>query len=135
MKKLCVIILFIAFAIFAVVDTIHDFRTNDPIDYFSQQPSRLLFVAAIAIAGGLAMFAFYRLSPSWQRRMKFLALGLAASFLAAFTGYMLYVLVRSLSFFGIAKSPLYFILIPMCFGAIDALLWYEFYRVSKKRAV
>jgi len=133
MKKLVGIILVAAFAIFAITDTIHDFRTNDPIHYFSQQPSRLLLVAVIAIAGGLVMFAFYRLSPSWQRRMKLLTLGLAASFLAAFTGYTLYVLARCLSFFGIANSPLYFILQPVCFGIIDTLLWYGFYRVSKKR--
>jgi hypothetical protein len=135
MKKLGVIILFIAFAIYVVVDTIHEFRTNDPIHYFSEQPSRLLLVMAIAIAGGLAVFIFYRLSPLWQRRMKLLALGLAASFLVAFTGYMLYVLARCLSFFGIASSPLYFILMPVCFGIIDTLLWYEFYRVYKKRVI
>jgi hypothetical protein len=135
MKKLGVIILFVAFAIFAVVDTIHDFRTNDPIHYFSEQPLRLLLVAAIAITGGLVTFVFFRLSPSWQRRAKLLALGLAASFLAAFTGYMLFVLARCLSFFGIANSPLYFILMPVYFGIIDALLWYIFYRVYRKRVV
>ncbi|MGA2854058.1 MAG: hypothetical protein ABSE90_08015 [Verrucomicrobiota bacterium] len=135
MKKLGIIILFIAFAIYAVVDTIHEFRTNDPIHYFSEQPSRLLLVMAIAIFSGLAVFVFFRLSPLWQHRATLLALGLAASFLAAFTGYQLYVVARCLSFFGIANSPLYFLLIPVCFGAIDALLWYGFYRVSKKRVV
>jgi H+/Cl- antiporter ClcA len=135
MKKVGIIILFVAFAIFAVVDTIHDFRTNDPIQYFSQQPLRLLLVAAIAIAGGLLAYVFFRLSPFWQRRMKLLALGLAASFLVAFTGYMFYVLARCLSFFGIANSPLYFIIMPVCFGIIDTLLWYEFYRVYKKRVI
>jgi|SRR5665213_1108722 len=133
MKKLGVIILFVAFAIYAVLDTIHDFRTNDPIQYFSQQPSSLLWVAAIAIVGGLVAFVFFRLSPLWQRRAELLALGLAASFLAAFTGYMLYVLARCLSFFGIFYCPLYFIFIPVCFGIIDALLWYIFYRVYRKR--
>jgi hypothetical protein len=135
MKKPGVIILLVAFAIFAVVDIIHDFRTNDPIQYFSQQPLRLLLVAAIAIAGGLAAFVFFRLSPSWQRRAKLLALGLAASFTATFTGYMLYILVRCCSFFGVTNSPLYFIFMPVYFGIIDAVLWYVFYRVYRKRVV
>ena len=133
MKKFGVTILFVGFAIFAVLNTVRDFFTSDPIHYYSERPPRLVLVAAIAISGGFVAFGFYRLSPSWQRRVELLALGLAASFLAAFTGYMLYMSAGFLSFIGIIQYPLYLVFTPVCLGVADALLWYYFYRVYRKR--
>jgi len=133
MKKVGAIIAVTLIAIFAIADIVHDFFTNDPVHYFSEQPHQLFVVAAIAIAGGLLAFGFYRLLPLWQRRMELLAIGLAASFLAAFAGYMLYMPVSFLSFIGIAQYSLYFIHTPLCLGIADAFLWYYFYRVYRKR--
>jgi hypothetical protein len=134
MKRFGTIIAVTLFAIFAIADLVHDFITNDPIHYFSEQPHQLLVVAAIAIIGGLVALIFYRLSPHWQRRVELLTLGLAASFLAAFTGYMLYMSASFLSFIGISQYPAYFIYTPVCLGVADALLWYFFYRVYRKGA-
>jgi hypothetical protein len=135
MKKLGLIILLAAFAIFAVVDSIREFRTNDPIHYFSEQPLRLLLVAAIAVTGGMVTFVFLRLSPSWQRGAKLLALGLAGSVLVAFTCDMVYISARLISFAGIANTSFYFILPPLYYGILDAFIWYLFYRVYKKRII
>lgn len=79
MKKFPVVIAVALFAVFAIADLVHDFITNDPVQYFSEQPHQLLVVAAVAIVGGLVAFIFYRLSPHCQRRVKLITVGSAAS--------------------------------------------------------
>lgn len=51
MKKWGAIAAMVAFAVYAVLSLVHDFAANDPIGYFSEAPSRLLYVAEIAITG------------------------------------------------------------------------------------
>ena len=63
MTKWSAIVAVMAFAIFAVLDIIHNFVRNDPVDYFEERPRRLLIVASIAIAGGLVALVFEQLSP------------------------------------------------------------------------
>ena len=84
------------FAIFAIADVIHDFITNDPVRYYSEQPHQLLLVAAITIVGGLLAFLFYRLSPHRQRRLKLITLGSAAGFVTVCGLYFRYQLAASL---------------------------------------
>jgi len=85
MKRPGYIITVSLFAIFAIADIVHDFITNDPVSYFSQQPRQLLVVVAVAIVGGLVTFFLYRLSTHWQRRIKLIVLGFTAGF-ATFAG-------------------------------------------------
>ena len=59
MKKSFGIIFIVGSIIFAIADTIHSLVANDAFHYFSEQPSRLLLVAAIGIAGGLIALCFF----------------------------------------------------------------------------
>ena len=70
MKKWGAIAAVTAFAIFVVVNFLHDVVTSDPIGYFSREPGRLLYVAGIAIAGGLLTLGYYKLPSHTQRRAR-----------------------------------------------------------------
>src|SRR5260370_1059562 len=100
MRKFGAIVLLTLFAVFAIADIVDDFIANDPVHYFSEQPHQLLVVAAIAVVGGLVVYFFYRLSPHWQRRVRLLALGSAASFLTVGGVYCGYQLARLSVFSG-----------------------------------
>lgn len=134
MRKWGVIAAVTAFAIFAVADLVHDFVTNDSIGYFSAEPHRLLYVAAIALAGGLGALEFYRLSPRAQRHVRVFGLGAAASTMTAVFGYAVFCSLSLFSF--IAESGgtiriLEVLLLLLLFSGIAAYFWYEFRRVWK----
>ena len=130
MKKLGIIIAVTLFAILAVADIVHDFATNDPVHYFSEQPHQLLVVAAIAIIGGLIALFFYRLSPHWQRRVKLITLGLTATFVTMCGVYFGYQFARLPVFGGHTLA-----LALLCIGTIAALLWFEFYQIFRSRVL
>ena len=133
MKKPASIFLVVAFAIFAIADFVHDFIANDTAHYFSEQPHRLLLVAAIGIVGGLLVFGFYLLSPRLQRSAKLIALGLAGSFVVlsgSYFSFFLFSLPAQLDSAIPRHMPLLMLLGTI---AIAGLLWFEFYEVFKKR--
>jgi hypothetical protein len=134
MRKWSVIAAVTAFAIFAVADLVHDFVANDPIGYFSAEPHRLLYVAAIAIAGGLAALGFYRLSPRAQRHVRVFSWGAAASTMTAAVGYAVFCFLSLFSFMvesGGTIRILEVLLLLLLFSGIAAYFWYEFRRVWK----
>src|SRR5258706_16237660 len=89
-RKWSVIAAVTAFAIFAVADLVYDFVANDPIGYVSPEPYRFLYIAVIAIAGGLATFGFYPLSPPAQRDDRMFSWGAAASTMTGVLGFALF---------------------------------------------
>jgi hypothetical protein len=97
---------------------------------FAVQPLRLLWVGVIALGGGLITLAFCRLPPPLQRRVKLFAIGLAASFLTVFAGYLLYQIAGLSSQLGVLPGPALIKGIAWSFAAA-ALLWFEFYVASR----
>ena len=131
MKKWGAIIAAALVAAWLAVDTLREFFANETIQYFSTQPHRLLYVAAIAIAGGAVALVFGRLPREAQRRVRLFAWGAAASTLTAFLGYMLFSLA-SLSFLVAESGGTAWVLLALSlFSAIAAYLWFEFYRAWK----
>lgn len=130
MKRLLGIIVVVAFGIFAVADTIHDFIANDTVHYFSEQPDRLLLVAAIAIVGGLIVFCFCLLSPRLQRRVRLLTLGSVASFVMIAGGYFALRFWRLPAQMIPRQMSLYLLLFTV---TIAAMIWFEFYQVLTTR--
>ena len=120
-----------AFAIFAVADLVHDFVTNDPIGYFSGEPHRLFYVAAIAIAGGLAALGSDRLSPRTRRHVRVFAWGAAASTLTSIAGYFAFCFFSISSFIAESRSTMWILSVPFIFAGIAAYLWFKFYRAIK----
>jgi hypothetical protein len=88
MKGLLGNILLAAFFIFALAKGINDFIADGGIHYFSQQPHRFLFVAVIAIAGGLIAFGFSALWRRLQREIKLAVLAAGGSFFTAVGAYV-----------------------------------------------
>ena len=131
MKKWSIIAAVTAFAIFAVADLVHDFVTNDPIGYFSTEPHRLLYVAAIAIAGGLAALGFYRLSPRAQRHVRVFGWGAAASTMTAFVGCFVFRFLSLFSFIGGSGGTIWILILLLVFSGIAAYFWFEFCRAWK----
>ncbi len=138
MKKIGATIVVTLFAIFAIANIVHDFITNDPVHYFSEQPHQLLVVAAIAIGGGLIAFLFYSLSPHWQRRAKLITLGSAAGFVTLAGGYFFFWLVGLPHQYDwmFPRHWLYWVYtIPLSIITLAGLLWFEFYQVFKERVL
>ena len=121
----------VAITIFAVADLVHDFVTNDPIGFFAAKPHQLLYVAAIAIAGGLAALSFDRLSSRAKRQVQIFAWGAAAStttFMAVYFACCFF----SVSSFVIKTANMGGILIvPLIISGFAAYLWFEFYRALR----
>lgn len=135
-RRWSVIIVVTAFAVLGVVDVAHEFIANDTIGYFSAEPQRLLYVAAIAIAGGLAGFGFYRLTPRAQWHVKVFGWGAAASIMTAVVGYAVFEFISLFSFIvesGGAIRILEVLLCVVLFSGITACLWYKFRHVWKTK--
>src|SRR5882672_12867249 len=130
----CVVLLIIATALVAawlVVDTVREFFANETIQYFSSEPHRLLYVAAIAIIGGFAALGFYRLSPRTQRHVRVFVWGAAASTLTAFVAYFAFRLASLSSLVVESGGSAWGVVALLLFSAIAAYLWFEFYRAWK----
>src|SRR5262245_56469887 len=87
MKRLVAIIAIGAFATLAIVETIHEFISNDRIQYFSKQPTQLFLVAAIGIACGLFAVGFSGLSGRLQRGARLVALASGGGFVTLAGAY------------------------------------------------
>lgn len=131
MKRWSIIIAATLVATWLVVDTVREFFANETIRYFSSEPHRLLYVAAIAIAGGFAALGFTRLSPRAQRRVRIFAWGAAASTLTAIAGYFAFCSFSLASFIAESGSPVWILFVPLILSGIAAYLWFEFYRALK----
>jgi hypothetical protein len=68
--------------------TVHDacqfLVTDDGVGYFTSQPRRLLYVAGIALIGGLLALAFSWLIPMTRRALRLTALGSFAACIMVF---------------------------------------------------
>jgi hypothetical protein len=132
-KKWRVIAQIVAFAIFAVACLVHDFVRNDPIGCFSAKPHRLLYVAAIAIAGGLAALVFDRLSPRAQRCVRIYSWGAAASTLTAFVGYFAFRFASLSSIVALSDATGWVLVVLLLFSGMAAYLWFEFCQALKRK--
>ena len=131
MKRWSIITAATLAASWLVVDTVREFFANQTIDYFSSEPHRLFYVAAIAIAGGFAALGFTRLSPRAQRQVRIFAWGAAASTLTASAGYLAFCFFSLSSFIAEAGSTVWILFVPLIFAGMAAYLWFEFYRALK----
>ena len=131
MKRFAVMFLIVCFVIFALMDSIHDLATTNPISFFSEKPARLLLVAAIAISGGLIVFVFYRLPSRWQHRVTLIALASAAIGCTAFLCSLVYTWIQISRIAGTLVFPTSVMAGPLI---AVGLLWFLFYRVLKKKA-
>ena len=129
MKRWSIIIAAALVAVWLVASTVRD--SFEAIHYFSSQPHELLYVAAIAIAGGLAALAFDRLSPRRKRHVRVFAWGAAASTLTAIAGYFAFCFFSLSSFIAESASTVWILFVPLIFAGIAAYLWFEFYRALK----
>lgn len=134
MKKWGIIAAVAAFGIFAVLDVMHDFVDSNPIGYFSRDPSRLLYVAGIAVAGGLLTLGYYKLSLRTQRRVRMLSLGMAACAATAAFGYFVFAffsLASIASKHGGSTWPVLSMLLPvlLVLCGMAAYCWFACWRV------
>jgi hypothetical protein len=93
MKKWAILIAETLFTLCVVVAGVRNVIANDPIHYFSDQPGRLLFVAAIAGVGAVLVWAFCRLPPAIRCGAVLLwryAAALLVAYLVAWTGAFIY---------------------------------------------
>lgn len=139
MKKLAIIAATAAFGIFALLNLIHSLATDDPIGYFSQNPSRLLLVAGIAITGGLITWGFYMLPSRAQQRARVLSLIAAASAATAACGYFVYAYCSLASIAakhgGSFWSPLpMFLPVLVMLLVVAALCWIASWRICRQGA-
>jgi len=134
-------------AAWIVVLAARDLFSHETIGYYSTQPLRLLYVAAVAVAIGLTVLAYNRLSPRTRRHIRIFTWGAGASTLSISIGYMVYMVI---SIFSLTTSPLthagtgggllvtsieygvhWMLLLPLYLSCVAAYLWFEFYRALK----
>jgi hypothetical protein len=130
MKRWSVILAAVAVGVWLVADMVHEFFANDTLGYFATDPTRLLYVGAIAIVGGLLALGFDRLSPRIKRQVRVFAWGAAASIVTVFLVWFAFSLA-SLSSFVIEAGGGWVAVILLPFVSLVAYLWFEFYRALK----
>ena len=133
MRKLSLIIGITLLEVAAALEFYDFFVTNEGIRYFASQPQRLLYVAAIAIAGGLLAVGINRIPPGRRRTLTLVALGGFASSLSCMAGMFA---LRLLSFSSIITESGMWGGVATALGAMSVmpvLLWLEFYIVWKRR--
>lgn len=137
-EKLVAIVALAWFVIFALRDTVHNFNAEDTIHYFAKQPVRMVWLAFIAIMGGLCAFLFDRLSARGKRSARLVALGVGASLMMLFAGFLIYITVSLFKLareFPVETIPekwfLFFILRPCGPIAVAIFLWFAFFRTLK----
>ena len=113
---------------------VHDFITSDAIHYFGEQPRQLIWVAVIAITGGLVALAYYRLPPPWRDRVNVCALGIEAAFFTALTGFAVYYIVHWSSHSDSAAT-LFAWVVLLFSGSIAGFLWVRLWRRLRKRVL
>jgi hypothetical protein len=131
MKRWSIILAATLVAVWMVVDMVREFFANETIHYFSSQPQRLLYVAVIAIAGGLVALGYDRLSPRARRQVRVFAWGTAASALTTVAGYFAFRFISLSSFIAESGDFDWVVIAPMSLAVIAAYLWFEFYRALK----
>ena len=134
MRRWSVLILIGLFAIWVVVEIVHEFIANETVHYFTEQPRHLLYVIGIALLGGLSALIFDRLSPRAKRNLQLFAFGSGASGLTLLVGYFVFELLRLRLPPVFINDTRWLVLIPLSLAIVAALLWAEFNRVLKGKA-
>ena len=116
-----------------LVDTVREFFANETVRYFSSDPYRLLYVAAIGIAGGFAALGFVRLPARAQQQVRVFSRGAAASALTVIGGYFVFCFYSLSSFIAESGNAIGVLFVLLILACIVAYLWLEFYRASKSR--
>ena len=126
MKKFIILVAAFLFAVFGIVDIVHDLIANDPVHYFSERPHQFLLLATVVIIGGVIAIFFSQLPGSQQKTVKIFTLGLVASLVTVCGYYCEYYLIRS-SIFGAQVLTLLFLSVT----AMAIAFWFEFYRAYR----
>jgi hypothetical protein len=136
-KKLAIKLLIAVGLAYMVLGVVYEFRAKKAADYYSSHPEHLLYVLAIAVAGGAAAFVFCRLSPRVQRGAKLLALGSAAVFSSLYLGWAVLWVIPSISLLlrldPDCRGPIGLLVFLLVMTAASvAMFWYLFYRMLKR---
>ena len=124
-------IVIIALGVFAGIA--HEFVINEPIKYFSEDPSRLIPVFGIAVVYALLLAGYDRLPSIAKRIIMLLSWGLAA---CCMTLLFIYFAAISYSQLLETNSPDYLRMVIfglVMIAIVTAYLWYEFYHTFKTK--
>jgi hypothetical protein len=136
MKKIRNLVLVALFVVWSLINLRQEFKANDTIQYFREQPARLFLVAGIGVTGGLAAFFVCRLPSRSRRQLQLWLSGLAAGFVTV-TGGGFTILMAGMTMppetdSGVSKGRMVFTLM-FCTIAPAGVLWFEFWRRFKQR--
>lgn len=129
MKRWSIILALTLVGVWIITNMVRD--SFEAIRYFSSQPHELFYIAAIAVAGGLAALRFDYLPPRTKRQFRIFSWRAPACALTAFAGYFSSCFIRLSSFIVESGCTVWVLLVPLIFTGIAAYSWFEFYRALK----
>ena len=130
MKKLSLILGLVLVTGLMIHDAYEFVVTDQGLRYYLSEPKRLLYVLALALAGGMVAWVISRLSPQAQRGLKLSALGLFALALTTFLGLFVFYSIRLSD--AITSSAIGWVVAALAmFGGLATVFWCEFWRVWK----
>jgi hypothetical protein len=132
-RKLTITVLSLV-TIFEFWELIRDFAASEPIHYFAMQPGRLLWVVALCAGGGLIACFYSRLSSQRKWHAQLITLASTASCFTIFCVYVFYQITCLSREVGLHLGPLQIMKSILWPVGPAALLWFEFYRVAKRRS-
>lgn len=133
MKSWRAIIIVGVVSLWLVASFVYEIIVNEPIHFYTEAPHRLLYVAIMAIAGGLALLIFDRLPPQARHYLKLCSLGGAATLLTVFWFNMVYLLIGLPEFILRNAGVGWVALVLVVNAALAGYFWKEFCRTWKTK--
>jgi len=102
-------------------------------EYFSKNLTDLIYVFAIAIAGGIAFWIYGKCSPNWQRRIRLILTGSIAIASSLTCAALLFTMIQFARDLFSGKVMFYLVAFGLLNIAFTYIFWRQFYRILKKR--
>lgn len=104
----------------------------DSFEYFSKNLNDLIYVFAIAVAGGIVFLIYGKCSPKLQRRIRLIFLGSIAIAGSLTCVALLLIMIQLRDLFN-GESMRYLVPFSLSIIALTYFSWWEFYQMLKRR--
>lgn len=117
----------------SVILLINIWYLYNSFEYFSKNLTDLIYVFAIAIAGGIAFWIYGKCSQNWQRRIRLILMGSIAIASSLTCAALLFTTIQFARDLLSNKVMFYLAAFGLLNVAFTYIFWRQFYQMLKRR--